>query len=163
MYLVEGRCFTFLFCIFTDKKTAESGVWNRVGRVSGNTAILFYAWSLMSLSNKGVLFSKYSRLSLSRLRLFRMTANLEMKIWCLFKHETLTTSNKIMWKRRSNFSSFPHYFQYISNFRSQITYSFMKCGCSVFSLHFCKSDNYVEVRVSRSITESPQVDCICTL
>ena len=33
---------------------------------------------------------------------------------------------------RSNFSSFPQYFQYISNFRSQITYSYMKCGCSIY-------------------------------
>ena len=29
---------------------------------------------------------------------------------------------------RSNFTSFPQYFQYISNFRSQIIYSFVKCG-----------------------------------
>ena len=29
---------------------------------------------------------------------------------------------------RSNFSSFPQNFQYISNFRSQITYSFVKCA-----------------------------------
>ena len=27
--------------------------------------------------------------------------------------------------------SFPQYFQYISNFRSQITYSYVKCGCSI--------------------------------
>ena len=33
-----------------------------------------------------------------------------------------------MEKKRSNFSSFPQYFQYISNFRSQITYSFVKCA-----------------------------------
>ena len=33
---------------------------------------------------------------------------------------------------RSNFTSFPQYFQYISNFRSQITYSFVKCGCSIY-------------------------------
>ena len=33
---------------------------------------------------------------------------------------------------RSNFSSFPQYFQYISNFRSRITYSFEKCGCSIY-------------------------------
>ena len=29
---------------------------------------------------------------------------------------------------RSNFSSFPQYFQYISNFKSPITYQFVKCG-----------------------------------
>ena len=44
-------------------------------------------------------FSYYSRLSLSRPCLSRMTAYLEMKIWSLFKHENLTTGNKILWKR----------------------------------------------------------------
>ena len=54
----------------------------------------------------------------------------------------------------SNFSSFPQYFQYISNFKSQITYLYTKCGC------------YVEVQISQSISESPldfkitRVDCI---
>ena len=33
---------------------------------------------------------------------------------------------------KSNFSSFPQYFQYISNFRSQITCSFVKWGCSSY-------------------------------
>ena len=33
---------------------------------------------------------------------------------------------------RSNFSSFPQYFQYISNFKSPITYTFVKCGCSIY-------------------------------
>ena len=42
---------------------------------------------------------RYSRTSLSRTRLFRITAYLEVKMWCLFKHETMTTGNKIMWKR----------------------------------------------------------------
>ena len=41
----------------------------------------------------------YSRLSLSRPRLSRITAYLEVKIWSLFKHENLTTGNKILWKR----------------------------------------------------------------
>ena len=61
-------------------------------------------------------FCLYSRTSLSRTRLFRITAYLEVKIWSLFEHETMTTGNKIMWKRgeiRSNFSSFSHYFIYI--------------------------------------------------
>ena len=42
---------------------------------------------------------KYSRTSLSQTRLFRITAYFEMKIWSLFHHETMTTGNKIMWKR----------------------------------------------------------------
>ena len=43
--------------------------------------------------------SIYSRLSLSRPRLSRITAYLEVKIWFLFKHENLTTGNKILWER----------------------------------------------------------------
>ena len=63
---------------------------------------------------------------LYRLRLSRITAYLEEKIPSLFKHENVTTGNKVLWKEkklllRSNFSSFPQYFQYISNFRSKIT------------------------------------------
>ena len=33
---------------------------------------------------------------LSRLRLSRITAYLEVKIWTLFKHENLTTENKVL-------------------------------------------------------------------
>ena len=44
---------------------------------------------------------------------------------------------KYCWKEeklllRSNFSSFPQYFQYISNVRSKIAYTFVKCGCSIY-------------------------------
>ena len=35
-------------------------------------------------------------------------------------------------ERRRNLSSFPQYFQNISNFRGQITYSSVKCGCSIY-------------------------------
>ena len=76
---------------------------------------------------------KYSCLSLSRPRLSRITAYLEVKIWSLPIHENLTTDGKYCRKEeklllRSNFSSFPQYFQYISNFKSPITYQFVKCG-----------------------------------
>ena len=54
-------------------------------------------------------------------------------------------------EKRSNFP-FPQHFQYISNFRSQITYSFVKCGCSIY---FSSILQYVEVRISRSISKSP--------
>ena len=69
----------------------------------------------------------YSWLSLSRPRLSRITAYLEVKIWSLPKHENLTTGEKYCGKEdkllfRSNFSSFPQYFQYISDFKSPITY-----------------------------------------
>ena len=39
---------------------------------------------------------KYSRLSLSRLLLSRITAYLEEKIWSLFKHRNVTSGNKIL-------------------------------------------------------------------
>ena len=41
----------------------------------------------------------YSWLSLSRRRLSRITAYLEVKIWSLLKNENLITGNKILWKR----------------------------------------------------------------
>ena len=41
----------------------------------------------------------YSWLSLSRTRLSRIAAYLEVKIGSLLKHEHLTTGNKISWKR----------------------------------------------------------------
>ena len=44
-------------------------------------------------------FVKYSRVSLSRPRLSRTTAYLEVKIWSLLEHENLATGNKILWKR----------------------------------------------------------------
>ena len=47
----------------------------------------------------GIRIRIYSRLSLSRLCLSRMTAYLEVKIRPLFEHENVTTGNKILWKR----------------------------------------------------------------
>ena len=53
-------------------------------------------------------------------------------------------------RRNCSYSSFPQYFQYISNFRSQITYSFVKCGCLIYWFpYFRNSDisryGYLEV------------------
>ena len=78
----------------------------------------------------------YSRLSLSRTRLSRITTYLEVKIWSLFQHRDLPTGNKILWKRgeiapRSNFSSFPKYFHYISNLRVKLKIHSVKGGCSI--------------------------------
>ena len=69
-----------------------------------------------------------------------------MKIWSLPKHENLTTGKKYCGKEeklllRSNFSSFPQYFQYISNFKSPITYIFVKCGCANY--FFLNSANLI--------------------
>ena len=91
---------------------------------------------------------KYSRTSLSRTRSFRITAYLEVKIWSLFLHETMTTGKKIMWKR-GEIAPYFFLYIYISNFRSQITYSFVKCGCSIYFPHSLNSDmsryGYLEV------------------
>ena len=70
----------------------------------------------------------YSWLSLSRPRLSRITAYLKVKIWSLSKPENVTA--KYCGKEEHNFFSFPQYFQYNSNFKSPITYIFVKCGCS---------------------------------
>ena len=75
----------------------------------------------------------YSWLPLSRNRLSRITAYLKVKIWSLPNHENLTTCKTYCGKEeklllRSNFSSFPQYFQKISNFKSPFTHIFVKCG-----------------------------------
>ena len=91
---------------------------------------------------------------------------------CLNKKVFQQVTKYVLWKREEtapkeqfNFSTI---FQYISDFKNQITYSFVKCGCSInFFLQFCKS----EVRISRSISESlldfeihvTRVDCIHNL
>ena len=67
-----------------------------------------------------------------------------------------TTTDKIMWKRgeiapEEQFHLFSTLlYIYISNFRSQITYSFVKCGCSIYCFpHSLNSDmsryGYLEV------------------
>ena len=102
-------------------------------------------------------FWLYSWLSLSRPRLSRITAYLEVNIWSLPKHETLITGNKILWKRvQSNFSSFPQYFQHISNFKSPITYTSVHLLNVVVRIIFIlNSANIIcRVRISRSILVS---------
>ena len=108
---------------------------------------------------RGLLWGyKYGWLSLSRPRLSRITAYLEVEIWSLPKHENLTTGKKILWKTgeiapkllRSNFSSFPQYFQYISNFKSPITHIMLNVVFwIIFFPQLCKSDmsryGYLEV------------------
>ena len=44
-------------------------------------------------------------------------------------------------EKRRNCFYFPQYFLYISNFRSQISYSFVKCGCSKY--YFLSSANLI--------------------
>ena len=57
----------------------------------------------------------YSRLSLSRLGLSRITAYLEVKIWSLLEHGNLSPGNKILWMRgeiapKEQFLPFPTIF-----------------------------------------------------
>ena len=78
----------------------------------------------------------------------------------LFQHENLTKANKILWKReeiapKEQFLHFSTIFSiYISNFRSQITYSFVKCGCSIY--YFLKSANLTcqSMDISKCFRES---------
>ena len=89
----------------------------------------------------------YSRLSLSRLCLSRITAYLEEKIWSLYKHRNLTSGYKILWERgeivpEEQFLPFPTIFsRNISNYRSLIAYSFAKFGCAICI--FLNSENLI--------------------
>ena len=117
---------------------------------------------------KGMHFiGNFSWLSLSRTRLSRITAYLEVKIWSLPKHENLTTGKKYCRKEeklllRSNFSSFPQYFQYISGVKLHI---YLLNVVNRTSFSSILQIWYVEVRISRSISDSPlefeitRVDC----
>ena len=79
-------------------------------------------------NRSGYTVCKYSWISLSRTRLSRITANLEVKIWSLPKHENLKTiKNKEL---RSNFSSSTIFSIYHQILKSPITHIFVKCGCS---------------------------------
>ena len=69
--------------------------------------------------------SPYLELALSRI-----TAYLKVKIWSLPKHENLTTGKKYCGKEeklllRSNFSSFPQYFQYTLTLRVYLHINFL--------------------------------------
>ena len=94
-----------------------------------------------------------------------------MKIWSLPKHENLTTGKKYCGKEeklllRSNFSSFPQYFQYISDFNSSITHIYLLNVVVRIIFSSILQIWYVELRISRSISEGPlefeitRVDCI---
>ena len=124
-YLFTTVGLTYSICI----------IWCRIPSTKSQTCLYWVPWQP----------NIYNRTSLSRTRLFRITAYLEV-----------TTGNKIMWKRgeiapQEQFLLFSTLFYiYISNFRSQITYSFVKCGCSIYCFpHSLNSDmskyGYLEV------------------
>ena len=128
-------------------KCVQRRFWSDCANAQDDLNLRRENMSECTLSNvTAQMWQGYSWLSLSRPRVSRITAYLEVKIWSQLKNENLITGNKILWKRgelllRSNFSSFPQYFQYISNFKSPITYTFVKCGCSIY--FFLKSANLI--------------------
>ena len=95
------------------------------------------------------LISSYSRLSLSRPRLSRINR--------LSQSENLVTV--LTWKSNNRYQNivekrisplFHNIFNISLNIRSQITYSFIKCGCSIYCFpQFRKSDmsryGYLEI------------------
>ena len=107
----------------------------------------------------------YSWLSLSRPRLSRITAYLEVKIWSLLKNENLITGNKILWKRGEIAPLFHNIFNICLTSRVQLHIHLLN---AVVRFIFSSSLQiwYVEVQISRSIFESPlefeitRVDCI---
>ena len=85
----------------------------------------------------------YSRFSLSRLRLSRVTVDLEVKNWCLFKHENLTTGNKILWEREeiaSKRATSPLFHMFSISLASN--YIFI-CVMKLFDLFFLNSANLI--------------------
>ena len=52
----------------------------------------------------------------------------------LISNDRLTTGNKLLWKRKEIASALFYNIFNIFNFRSQITYSVVKCGCSIYFL-----------------------------
>ena len=110
---------------------------------------------------------KYILLSLSRTRLSRITAYLEVKIWSLSKHENLTTGKNYC-EKEEQFLLFSTIFSiYARIYFQKCNYTYI-CQMWLFGLFFSSILQiwYVEVRISRSISESPlefeitRVDCI---
>ena len=71
--------------------------------------------------------------------------------------------SRLYYEKRSNFASFLQYFQYTSNFTSQITYSFGESGCSIY--FFLKPDMSRYGYILKYFRESlglrdTRVDCI---
>ena len=109
--------------------------------------------SAMCLQNQWILWPlcTYIRLSLSRLRLSRIPAYFEMKIWSLFKYESLTTK----YCGKGAISPLFH-----NIFNISLT-SGVKLHIQLWNVivRFIFSSIlqiwYVEVQISRSIAESP--------
>ena len=110
----------------------------------------------------------YRWLSLSQPRLSRINAYLEVKIWSLPKQEYLTTGKKYCGKEEKFSPLFHNIFNISLTSRVQLlTYLLNVVVRIIFSSIL--QPWYVEVRISRSISESPlefeitRVDCICIM
>ena len=115
--------------------------------------------------------SNYSRLSLSRLRLSRITAYLEEKIWSLFQHRNLTSCTKILWIREE-IAPQEQFLSFSTLFSTYISTKGVRLHVHLWNLVVCLVFSsilqiwYVKVRISRSVSEGPfdfeitRVDCI---
>ena len=88
----------------------------------------------------------YSRLSLSRLRLSRITAYFEVKIWSLFWHKIQTTGNKIL-RKRGEIAPEEQFLLFSTIFSNISLSSGVKLHIHLWNVvvrfilpHFCKSD-----------------------
>ena len=108
---------------------------------------------------------KYSWFSLSRTRLSRIAAYLEVKILSLPKHENLTTSKKYCGKEEKISPLFHNIFDISLMSRVQLHINLLNVVVRIIFSSILKMW-YVEVRISRSVSESPlqfeitRVDCI---
>ena len=137
----------YYFILIIRRGRTERTVWTQIRRLRTGRLIRVYSASYPVQSTFVT-----STSDISNNRLFRsenlvpvltLKSNKRLRKYC-GKEEKLLI--------RSNFSSFLQYFQYISNFRCQFTYTFVKYGCSIF--FSVLQIRYVEVRISRSISES---------
>ena len=103
-------------------------------------ASAFRALKLDFRKSRTFLIPIHSRLSLSRTRLSRITVYLEVKMVPVLTKRSTNRQQNIV-EKRSNFSSFPQYFQYISNLGVKLHIHSVKNGCSInWFPHFHKSD-----------------------
>ena len=153
-----------LWLLFTWKVSTGGTLWCGCNSYCRCILCRFYKCEIRFVSflhpvfRSNLLKSKYSRLSLSRPRLSRITAYLEVKILFLLKHENLTTGKKYCGKLFHNIfnislTSRVQLHIYLLNVVVRIIFS------SILQIW------YVEVRISRSISDSPlefditRVDC----
>ena len=121
--------------------------------------IALWGWDPLLLAPiRHYIFHIYSRPPLHRLRLSRITAYLEEKIWSLFWHRHLTSGSKILWIRgeiapQEQFLPFSTIFQHI--FLTKGAKLHVNLWNLIVRLVFSSILHiwYVEVRISRNVSE----------